>query len=108
MYDVSKGHNTNSEYTHLRFVRAELSVAVRQTLETDGELDVTRADDVLDLELRELGVEAELLHDTRVLARRQTRVIFRLCTGDDHLARSEDECGGFGITNTHDHGRETL
>lgn len=49
----------------------KLSVRVRQTLQTDGELHgVTRTNDVLNLELGELGIEAKLLHDTRVLVRR--------------------------------------
>lgn len=39
---------------------------VGEALEPDRELDVARADDVLDLELGELGVEAELLDDARV------------------------------------------
>ena len=98
----------HGEITHLRLVAAELSVAVRKTLQADGELDVTTADDVLNLELRELGVEAELLDNTRILARRQPRVVLRLGTGDDHLARREDESGRLGITDTHDHGRKTL
>ena len=94
--------------TYLWFVAAELSVAVRQALKTNGELDVAAADDVLDLELGELRVEAKLLNDTCVLARRKARVVLRLGTGDDHLARREDEGSGLGVANTHDDGRETL
>ena len=94
--------------TNLRLIGAELSVRVRETLETNRELDVARADDVLDLELGELGVEAELLHDTRILAARQPAVVLALRTRDDHLARGEDKSGGLGITDTHDDGGETL
>ena len=83
-------------------------MAVRQTLETDGEFDVTRANDVLDLELGKLGIEAELLDDARILARREARVVLRLRAGDDHLARGEDERGRLGIADTHDDGSETL
>ncbi len=83
-------------------------MAVRKSLKTDGELDVARADDVLDLELRELRVEAKLLNDTRIFARRQPRVILRLRTGDDHLARREDERRGLRVTDTHDDSGETL
>ncbi len=83
-------------------------MAVRKTLETDGEVDVTRADDVLDLELGELRVEAELLDDARVLARCQARIILGLGPGHDHLARHEDEGSGLGVADTHDDGRETL
>ena len=52
--------------SYLRLARAELSVAACKTLQTDRELDITRGDDVLDLELRELGIKAELLDDTYV------------------------------------------
>ena len=47
----------------------------RKAFETDWELDIARADDVLDLEIRELGVEAELLDDTCVFTRRQSRIL---------------------------------
>ena len=94
--------------TYLGLVAAELSVAVRETLETNGELHIATADDVLDLELRELGVEAKLLDDPRVLARRKPRVILALRTGDDHLARGEDERGRLGVADAHDDRGKTL
>lgn len=94
--------------THLWFITAELPVTVRQTLETDGKLHVTRADDVLEVELGELGVESEFLHDPRVLARSETRIVLRLHTRDDHLARHKDEGGRLWVTNTHDDGRKML
>ena len=46
-----------------------------KAFKTDWELDVARADDVLDLEISELGIEAELLNDSCVFARRQARVL---------------------------------
>ena len=49
----------------------------RKTLQTDRELDIARADNVLDLEVRELGVEAKLLDDSCVFTRRQARVLER-------------------------------
>lgn len=52
--------------TNLRFITREIAVGVRETLESDRELDVARADDVLDLELGELGVEAKLLNNSGV------------------------------------------
>lgn len=80
--------------THLGLVGTKVPVSVGETLETDRELDVAlwvagaasereallrehrggretthRADDVLDLEVGELGLEAELLDDARKLAR---------------------------------------
>jgi hypothetical protein len=83
-------------------------MAGSKTLQTDGELDVTRADNVLNLKVGELGVEAELLDDTSVLARGQLRVVFGLCTSDDHLARGKDEGRGLGLADTHDDSSETL
>lgn len=83
-------------------------MAACQTFKADGELDVARTNNVLDLEVGELGIEAELLDDTSILARGELRIVFRLGTGNDHLARREDQGGGFGLTNTHDDSGETL
>lgn len=94
--------------TYLWLVAAELSVRVRQSLQTDGELDITTPDDVLNLEFEKLGIEAELLNDPSILPRRQPRVILRLGTSDDHLPRSENQSSSLGITDTHDHSCETL
>ena len=93
---------------HLRLVAAKLPVAVRKTLQANGELHITTTHNVLYLKLGELRIEAELLHNPRVLARRQPRIVLRFCTGDNHLARGEDKRGGFRIANSHDDGRETL
>ena len=76
----------------------------RQAFKADRELDVARADNVLYLEIHKFSIEAELLYDTCVFTRRQTRVfeaktsvssrhktpreptIFRFGTSDYHLA----------------------
>lgn len=79
-----------------------------EPLETDREFDIARSDDILNLEVGELRVEAELLDDTSVFARRKFRVIFRLSSRDDHLAGGEDQRGGFRFANTHDDSSETL
>ena len=39
-----------------------------KAFEADGEFDVARANDVLDLKVRELGVEPKLLNDPSVFA----------------------------------------
>jgi hypothetical protein len=101
-------HAIDETREQLRLVGAEVVMLGGQTLETDRELDVAAADDVLDLEVRELGVETELLDDTSVLAGSKLGVILRLGTGDDHLARGEDQSGGLGLTDTHDDGGKTL
>lgn len=83
-------------------------MAACQALQTNGKLDVARAHNVLDLEIGELGIEPQLLDDSRVLARCEFRIVFRLGAGHDHLARREDESGCLGFTDAHDDGRETL
>lgn len=106
--DLGLHHTVDETREQFRFVRTEIVVATGQALQTDGELDVARTDNVLDLEIRELGVETKLLDDTRVLPGRQLGVVLRLGTSDDHLSRSENQRSGFRFPNTHDHGSETL
>ncbi|KAB8339080.1 hypothetical protein FH972_022016 [Carpinus fangiana] len=101
-------HAVDEAREQLRLVRAEVIVPHGQAFETDGEADITRSDDILDLEVRELGIEAQFLYDTRILARRQLRIIFRFCASDNHLARCKDQSGCLWIANSHDNGRETL
>lgn len=107
-YDLGLHHSVDQTREQLRLVRAEHVMATGKTFETDGELDVARADNVLNLEVGELGVEAELLDDARILARGELGVILGLGTGDNHLTRSEDQSRGLGLTNTHDDSSETL
>jgi len=101
-------HAVNETWEKFGFVRAEHVMARCQTLETNRKLDVARANNVLDLEVGEFGVETELLNDTSILARRKLRIVFRLCTSDDHFATCKDQSSGLGFANTHDDGGETL
>jgi len=94
--------------TNLWFITAELTVAVCKPLQTNRELDVTTANDILDFELRKLGVESKLLNNASVLARRQPRVVLRLRARNDHLSRRENQGCRLGITDPHDDGGETL
>lgn len=107
-YNLRLHHTVNQTREQLRFVGTEVVVARGETLQTNGELDIARTDDVLDLEVGELGVETELLDDTGVLARSKLRVVLRLGTSHDHLAGSEDQSSSLGFTDTHDDGGETL
>jgi hypothetical protein len=106
--DLGLHHAIDQTREQLRLVGTEVVVTRGQPLQTDGELDVARADDVLDLEIGKLGVETKLLDNTRILARSQLRIILGLGTSDDHLARGEDKSGGLRFTDTHDHGSKTL
>ena len=101
-------HAVNQARKQLRLIRAKVVMARSKTLETNRKLDVARPDNVLNLEVRELSVEPELLDDARVLARGKLAVVLALCAGHHHLARSEDECRGLGLTNAHNDGSETL
>lgn len=107
-YDLRLHHAIDKTGEQFRFVRAEVVVATCQTLQADRELDVARADDVLNLEVREFGIEAQLLDDTSVFPRGQLGIILGFGTGHDHLARSEDQRSGFRFADTHDHGSKTL
>jgi hypothetical protein len=106
--DLGLHHAIDQTREQLGLVGAEVVVTRGQPLQTDGELDVARADDVLDLEIGKLGVETKLLDNTRVPARSPLRIILGLGTSDDHLARGEDKSGGLRFTDTHDNGSETL
>ena len=107
-HDLGLHHSVDETGEELRLVRAEHVMASSKTFQTDGELDVAGADDVLDLEVGELCVEAELLDDTSVLARSELRIILGLGTSDDHLARGKDQSSGLGLADTHDDSGETL
>jgi len=106
--DLGLDHAVDETREELGLVRAEVVMLGRKTLQADGELDVARTDNVLDLEVGELGVEAELLDDARVLARGKLRIILRLGARDNHLAAGEDERGRLRLADTHDDGSETL
>lgn len=79
-----------------------------ETFQANRELDVTRAHDVLDLEVGELGIETELLDDSSIFAGSQLGVVFRFGTSDNHLSGSEDECSCLWVTDTHDDSGKTL
>lgn len=100
-----------------------------QTLETDGELDVAGANNVLDLEIRKLCVETwggllamcpdpndtpqtslltQLLDDPGILAASKFRIILRLGASHNHLSTGKDQGSRLGLTDTHDNSGESL
>jgi hypothetical protein len=84
-------------------------MAVAQVLERYGELDITRTDNVLYLEILQLDVIASHLFDHFcILFGCIPRLILALGAGDDHFARGEDEGSGLGVTDANNHGRETF
>ena len=96
------------DQTHLWLVAREVTMRERKPFEADRELDIAASDHVLDLEVGELGLEAELLDDARVLPPREARVVLALCARDDHLAASEDESRRLWLPHSHNNGRESL
>jgi len=106
--DLWLHHAVDEAGEQFRLVAGEVVMGAGKALETDGELDVARANNVLDLEVGEFGIEAQLLDDARVLARRQLAVGLALGTSHHHLARREDERRRLGVSDTHDDGGETL
>ena len=107
-HNLGFDHAINQTREQLWLVGAEVVMTAGKTFETDRELDVARANDVLDLEIRKLCVESELLDDPSIFARGKLRVVLRLGAGHNHLARGEDQSCGLWFANTHDDGRETL
>lgn len=101
-------HSVDQSREQLRLVGAKVVMAGGKTLKTNGEFDVARSNDVLNLEIGELGIKTKLLDDTSVLAGRKLGIIFRLRTSDNHLARGEDQRRGLRFADTHNHSSKTL
>ena len=67
-----------------------------QLFTSEWELNTATANNVLNLEFRESGIEIKLLHDACILVQRQLQIVLRLGTSDDLLAGSEDDSGSNG------------
>jgi hypothetical protein len=105
-------------------------VTVSKTFQSNGEADIaadqtkavlaletqisplstvnSRSNNVLNLELAESSIKAQLLDDSSVLAAGQSRVVFALCTRHDHFPTGKDERSRFGLSDSHDDGGKTL
>ena len=92
----------------LRLVRAEVVMTRRKAFKANWKLDIARADDVLDLEIRKLSVKAELLDDSCVFARRQARVLEIVVSKYDaqHVVLEEPTVLRFGTSHYHLAGSE--
>mmetsp|Transcript_16899 Transcript_16899/g.34227 ORF Transcript_16899/g.34227 Transcript_16899/m.34227 type:complete len:248 (-) Transcript_16899:122-865(-) len=106
--DLGLHHSVYQPGEELRFVARVVAVLVGETLEADRELDIARADHVLDLPVGEARGEVELLDDASVSARPQSRVCLALRASHHHLAAFEDERRRLGFTDPHDHGSKPL
>lgn len=89
-------------------VAAEVGVMGLQTLKRDGKSNIARSDYVVHLEVEELRSEAKFHDDAGELASGQSAIRLALVACDNHLACSEDERGGLGISDAHDDGGEAL
>src|SRR5271163_4111689 len=67
--DLWFDHAIDEAREQFRLVRAEWMMFGCKTLKTDGELDVAGADNVLNLEVGEFGIEPKLLDDASAFAR---------------------------------------
>jgi len=83
-------------------------MTVRQTLKANGEADIARTHDVLNLELTEASFKSKLLNNAGIFSTGETTVVFTFRTCDDHLPRGKNKCCRLWFTNTHNNGRETL
>lgn len=83
-------------------------MARSKTFKTDREFNITGADNILDLEIREPGIKAKLLNNTGIFARGQLKIIFRLSTSNNHLARCKNESSYLGLTDTYNDSGKTL
>ena len=79
-----------------------------ETLESDGELDVTTADHILNLKIFKLCRESKFLHDSGVFPSGKSRVLLRLGSCTHHLPGAEDEGSGPRLPDSHDDGCESL
>ena len=68
--DLRLNHTIDETREQLRLVGAEIVMTRCKTLQADRELDITRANNVLDFELAKFGLKSKLLHNPGVLARR--------------------------------------
>ena len=107
-HNLGFDHTIDKTREQLRLVRAKVVMTASKAFETDRELDVAGADNVLDLEIGKFRIEPKLLDDTSIFARGKLRIILGLCASDNHLARSEDQSCSLWFADTHDNGRETL
>ena len=64
-------HSVDQTREQFRLVRAERVMFTSKTLQSNWKLDIAGTDNVLDLEVGELGIEAELLNDSSIFSRGQ-------------------------------------
>ena len=107
-HDAWFDHAVDESREQLWLVAAELAVRQNQALQADGELDIAAAHHVLNLEIEELCLETELLHNAGVLPGCEPRVLFTLSPGAHHLARTEDQSRRSWLADSHDDGSESF
>ena len=68
--DFRLNHSVNQSREQFRLVRAEVMMARGEALEAYGKLDITGANNVLNLKIRKLGIEPKFLNNASVLDRK--------------------------------------
>lgn len=107
-HDLRLHHAIDETREQFGLVRAKHVMAAGKTFKTNGKLDVTGPDNVLNLEVGELGVEAELLNDASIFARGKFGIVLGFRTRDDHLSAGKNQGSSLGLADTHDDRGETL
>lgn len=107
-HDLWLHHPVNKTWKQFRLVTRVVSMRERKPFQSNRELYITGAHNILNFEFRKACRKAQLLDDASIFACSQTTKLFTLGTSDDHLARSKDEGRRLGLSNAHNDGRETL
>lgn len=107
-YYLGLYHAVDKTGEQFRLIGAEMVMTTREAFQADGKFNIARANNVLDLEIYELGVEPKLLNDPSVFTRGELGVILGLSASNDHLARGKDQSRSFWFTNAHDNGSKAL
>ena len=76
----------NQPWENLRFIVTKCVVSAGQSLEHDGETNITAAYDVLNLEFFELDLKSKVFDRFSELFGSCLGLLFRLCSSADHLA----------------------
>jgi hypothetical protein len=99
-------HSVDQSGKEFWFITAKLRMLQDQSFQSDIEFDIATSHHVLNFEIRELGVKAQLLDDTGVLPRGQLGFALAFGAGTHHFARAENQGGRSRLTDPHNDGRK--
>ena len=85
-HDLWLDHTVDESREQFRLIGAKVMMTACKSFQANGKLNVARAYNVLDLEIRKLCVEPKFLYDSSIFAGSKLGIVFRLCASNDHLA----------------------